>query len=132
MEVPLHPQSEQALESALSSLDATGKRVLLESRKALIGVKRYIPGEVFPNHFHRGYDEYLAILSGRLTLWTDRAERTVLIEGDSYLVARGVHHCLINDSNEPAEMLFAKVPFVENDSTWVDWNPTETAGGVRA
>ncbi|WP_430296905.1 cupin domain-containing protein [Sinomonas sp. B1-1] len=111
------------LDDVVEPLANADRAALIESSQLFVGVKEFAPGEVFANHYHEGYDEFFAGLSGSLTLWTGRAQRVELTEGTSLLCRRGIHHYIVNETGEPARVLFAKVPLITDDTTWVDWSP---------
>lgn len=112
-----------ALETLAGPAAAGDKTILIDSPELFVGLKTYEPGEVFANHFHHGYDEFFAGLAGTVTVWQGRSSRFELTAGTSLLSRRGTHHYLVNNTDEPARILFAKVPMVADDVTWVDWTP---------
>ncbi|TAP39569.1 cupin domain-containing protein [Arthrobacter sp. S39] len=103
--------------------DGGGKTVLLDTPSIFVGIKTFEPGEVFANHFHEAYDEFFAGLEGTVTVWRGRSSRSDLSQGTSLLCRRGTHHYLLNETQLPARILFAKVPMVQDDTVWVDWVP---------
>jgi quercetin dioxygenase-like cupin family protein len=97
---------------------------LVDSPAVFAGIKSFEPGEVFGNHYHEGYDEFFAVVSGELVVWQGRATRVVLRAGSSLLCARGSHHMLVNESESRATLMYVKVPLVADDTHWVEWTPS--------
>lgn len=123
---PLQAQALLALAEAAAA--SGGKSVLIDTPDLFVGMKTYGPGEVFANHYHEGYDEFFAGLAGSVTVWQGRSSRSELSAGTSLLCRRGSHHLLVNTTNRPARILFAKIPMIQDDTVWVDWQPP----GIRA
>lgn len=120
--------SAKSADALVASMLGDGERVaVVDSPATYVGIKRFGPGEVFPNHFHEHYDEFFATLTGEIAIWQGRATRVTLRAGASLLVPRGAHHMLVNETAEPATLMFVKVPLVEDDTTWVEWTPEPEA-----
>lgn len=115
------------LGALLAAAGATDKVILVDSPEIFVGIKSYEPGEVFANHFHDGYDEFFAGLTGTVTVWQGRSRKSELAAGTSLLCPRGTHHYLVNDTDQPAQILFAKVPMKADDVTWVPWEPASSS-----
>lgn len=96
---------------------------IVESPGVFVGIKRFESGEVFPNHFHEGYDEFFTVLTGEIVVWQARATPVTLRPGSTLLCPRGMHHMLVNRTTEPAALLFVKAPLIADDTVWVDWSP---------
>lgn len=100
---------------------------VIECPTLFVGVKRFEPGEVFANHFHDGYDEFFAVLTGEIVVWQGRATRVTLRPGSTLLCPRGQHHMLVNETDSPASLLYVKSPLVADDTQWVEWSPDGAA-----
>lgn len=107
----------------------TDRLVLIESDEVFVGVKLFQPGEVFANHFHNGYDEIFMGIEGTVTIWQGRALKVEVGPGSSLACMRGSQHYLVNETSEPAKVLFAKVPLVADDTHWVEWSPEDDSHG---
>ncbi|MET2010742.1 cupin domain-containing protein [Microbacterium chocolatum] len=99
------------------------RAALVDSPACFVGIKAFAPGEVFENHLHEHYDEFLAVLTGEVVVWQGRASRTALAAGTSILCPRGAHHRVSNERDEPASVLYVKTPYVADDTQWVEWTP---------
>ncbi len=119
--LPITLLSADALAVAGESSD--DRVTLIDTPDVFAGVKTFQPGEVFPNHFHEGYDEFFAVLEGVIVVWQGRAVRSELRAGASLLCMRGSHHCLVNESGGVTRLLYAKVPMIQDDTHWVEWAP---------
>ena len=103
--------------------DGEDRLVIVETPDVFVGVKLFQPGEVFPNHFHDGYDEIFMGLEGVITIWQGRNLRVEIGPGSSVTCQRGSHHYLANETSQPVKVLFAKVPLIADDTHWVPWAP---------
>lgn len=108
--------------------DGSDRLVVIETPDTFVGVKVFAPGEVFPNHFHDGYDEIFIGLEGVITIWQGRNTRVDIGPGSAVLCPRGSHHYLTNGSDHPVKVLFAKVPLIADDTHWVEWTPDSIDG----
>lgn len=123
MHTALPLDSAALLAAAGNAAVSGGPTVLVDTPELFVGMKTYEPGEVFGNHFHEGYDEFFATLEGTITVWHGRSSHVELTVGTTLLCRRGSHHYLANTTDRPARLLFAKIPMVQDDTVWVDWNP---------
>lgn len=114
------PLSLEAISAIPEGLD---RLVLVESDEVFVGVKQFQPGEVFANHFHKGYDEIFMGIEGVVTIWQGRTLKVEVGPGSSLSCMRGSQHYLVNETSLPAKVLYAKVPMVADDTHWVEWSP---------
>jgi quercetin dioxygenase-like cupin family protein len=123
VELGIHAASAAELAARLGDAERV---TLIDSPALFVGIKRFQPGEVFANHYHDGYDEFFATLTGELSIWVARSSKVSLPAGGSLLCPRGVQHRLANEGTAPAALLFAKVPLIADDTIPVDWSPEQS------
>ncbi len=74
-----------------------------------MGTAHLLPGEVVTEHFHPYSEEFLFLVSGRLTVRLGTVE-TELVAGSGIFIPIGTRHRLHNGSGEPASCVFHLSP----------------------
>lgn len=74
-----------------------------------MGLAKLEPGEFISEHYHPYSEEFVFLLSGRITLRLD-GEELELGPREGILVPINVRHRLDNNGDEPAELLFQLGP----------------------
>jgi putative monooxygenase len=88
-----------------------------------MGTVRLLPGEVITEHYHPYSEEFLYLVSGRITVALD-GELTELTAGSGLFVPIGIRHRLHNDGDEPAFGVFHLSPLAPRpDMGHVDTEP---------
>jgi quercetin dioxygenase-like cupin family protein len=94
-----------------------------EGEDLAIGYRTFAPNDVFPAHRHEHFEEIFVGIRGVLVVHVDGVPLR-LTAGDRVVVGRGHVHSLHNDTVEPSDICYLKVPFVAGDTVWVDPAPS--------
>lgn len=84
-----------------------------------IGSRTFAAGEQFPAHYHEHFEEIFVAVRGVICVVVE-GTRHDLLPGDKIVVQRGSVHSLVNSGHSPAEIAYLKIPFVDNDTVWVE------------
>ena len=90
-----------------------------ESDELAIGWRTFAAGEEFAAHYHEHFEEVFICVTGNLVVVIDDVVHE-LAPGDRLVVERRHVHSLSNRTSEPSEICYLKVPFVADDTVWVD------------
>jgi quercetin dioxygenase-like cupin family protein len=112
------------LNTVVSERPTTGG-CIHERDEFALGWRVFESGEAFPAHLHEHFEEIFIVVTGELVVVVERT-RHRMHAGDRLAVERGRVHELINDSAQPAEICYLKVPFVADDTIWVEQSNLNT------
>jgi len=78
------------------------------------GVIRLLPGESLGTHYHEKVEETFYFLKGTPLMVVKEAEHRV-VEGDAFRLEARERHDIRNDTEEAADLIFIKAPYLPED-----------------
>ena len=99
------------------------------STSGFMGTLTLAPAQHVAEHYHPYSEEFLYLVSGRLTVRVEGAEETELVAGEGLMIPTGRRHRVWNPGAQEADAVFHLSPLASRpDLGHVDTEPLPEAG----